>query len=334
MDFVQMIFQGLSGRTADKASGGGACNDLTRAVERVVDEVSANLRSIPRYARVLTGPVSLTFQYIDEVVEKTPGAFPCRRSAFVEDPRINAFFASAQHLQEVFSQSEEVRQVFEKKPDAAECWGLLCMRKEERTKLGMAAVDGAIRRDVMQTAVNFTDHQIVSPGTTESEARCALKCCIFNSLLADIRSKVTSARTRSGELGTRLRALQGRLRRLENGGNAGSTRSELREEIAAVERELATVEPRLETNDDLLQFLADTLSDPGKFIRMQTRSLRLNRMGTRIEGDSSEPGYDLDVSEISVASREPRVSAMVRFPRAELLPREDFLKKANLFLSM
>jgi len=283
---------------------------------------------------VLTGPVSLTFQYIDEMVEKTPVAFPCRRSAFVEDPRINAFFASAQHLQEVFSQSEEVRQVFEREPDADECWGLLCMRKEERTKLGMAAVDGAIRRDVLQTAVNFTDHQVVSPGTTESEARCALKCCIFKSLLADIRNKVTSARSRSGELETRLSALQGRLRRLDNGRKTGATRSKLCEEIAAVERELATVEPRLETNDDLLQYLTDELSNPGKFVRMQTRSLRLNRMGTRIEVGSSEPGYDLDVSEISVASREPRVSAMVRFPRAELLPKEDFLKKANLFLSM
>lgn len=336
MDLFHLIFQNLgeSRAPAGETPGGAGCDDLPQAVERVVDEISVQLRSIPRYARVLTGPVSTSFQYIDKVVENTPGAIPCRRSTFVDDPRVNAFFTSPQHLQEVFSQCEEVRQVFQKEPEARECWALLCMRKEERRKIGMAAVDGTIRKDVLQTAVNFTDHQVISPAANEPEARCALKCCIFKSLLAYIRGKVSSARTRSEELGSRLRSLQGRLRRLKEGRNTGGTLSGLQEEIDQVQSELAMVEPRLETTEDLLQYLVDMLSNPGAFIQTEILSMRLNRMGTRIEADSAEPGYELALSEIRVASRDPRISAMVRFPRDELLPRDDFVKQANLFLSM
>jgi len=334
--WFSFIFQnlGASRAPAGDTPGGAACDDLPQAVERVVDEISVQLRSIPRYASALIVPVSTTFEYIDKVVENTPAAIPCCRSTFIDDPRVNAFFTSPQHLQEVFSHSEEVRQLFQREPEARECWALLCMRKEERRKIGMAVVEGTIRKDVLQTAVNFTDHQVISPAANEQEARCALKCCIFKSLLAHIRGKVTSARTRSDELGSRLRSLQGRLRRLKEGRNTGGTLLGLQEEIDQVEGRLAMVEPRLETTEDLLQYLVDTFSNPGEFIQTETRSMRLNRLGTRIEADSTEPGYELDVSEIKVASREPRISAMVRFPRDELLPQDDFVKQANLFLSM
>ncbi len=62
--------------------------------------------------------------------------------------------------------------------------------------------------------------------------------------------------------------------------------------------------------------------------------LRLTRLGIMLEAGSSEPGYELGVSEIRIASHRPRIGALVRFPREELLPKPDFVRQADIFLAL
>ncbi len=180
-EFLQSAYSRLVTGAVDGAEPGGdwgACGaTLSQAVEHVVDETYPRLRIIPSYGQRLSGPVSKAFHHVDTLVEQIPEAIPCHRSAFVSDTRVNAFFSGPQQLLEVFSQSRDVRELFDTMPDAHECWALLCMRKEERQRFGLALEGDEVRKDVMQTGVSFTDHQLVSPGCTEADARKALKCC-------------------------------------------------------------------------------------------------------------------------------------------------------------
>jgi hypothetical protein len=48
----------------------------------------------------------------------------------------------------------------------------------------------------------------------------------------------------------------------------------------------------------------------------------------------ADSGNQVPLFEIRVASHTPRVGALVRFPRAELLPRQDFVRGADLFLAL
>ena len=57
----------------------------------------------------------------DELVERMPGSFLCSRSTFSADPRVKAFFVNPRHLQEVFSQNRDVRELFDTNPMAEEC---------------------------------------------------------------------------------------------------------------------------------------------------------------------------------------------------------------------
>jgi hypothetical protein len=338
MDFFQEIFSRFGGRfgtlPGEEISDGPCSGALTQAVEHVVDEISGRLRGVAKYARVLRKPVAASFGYIDEIVESIPGAFLCSRASFVKDPRVNAFFVSPQHLQEIFSRSEDVRQLFDAEPTAEECWALLCMRKEERHKLGMALVGDWVQKDVLQTAVSFTDHQIISPGGNETDAKRALKCCIFKGLLAHVRQRITAAKRQGDNLENRHRMLQRRLHHLDQRPEAEKLRTALLMHIEAVEREFGAQDLRLATIEDQLNLVADTLANPANFLTTTTCSLRLSRMGIKIGEGCAEPGYDLNLFEIRVASQEPRISALVRFPRDELLAQEEFLKKAELFLAM
>ncbi|MEA3277518.1 MAG: hypothetical protein U9Q81_19990 [Pseudomonadota bacterium] len=329
-------FSDRSGASSEEANTGARCvGVLSQAVEHVVDETYSRLRTVPGYARRLKGPVASAMHHIDEMVETFPDAVLCCRSAFGEDPRINAFFVNPLHLQEVFSQSEEVRELFNANPAAKECWALLCMHKEERRQLGMALNGDAVQKDVIQTAVSFADHQVVSPGVTAEEARCALKCCVFNGLLTYIRRRASSAKTTVTELETRLKVLRGRLkeahrRRLD----AEEQRTKLQTRIEQVEQDLKAVDLRLVTLEDHLNFVAETLAAPDQYLSGSLKPIRLSRMGIKMEDASTDSGYELTLSEIRIATHEPRVGSLVRFPREELLPQQDFAKKADLFLAL
>jgi hypothetical protein len=334
---LQDIFERLSGVFAglapEQQTAGRCAGNLDEMVEHVVDGVSSRLRAVPGYARSLRGPLASTFRYIDRMVEAIPGPLPCCRSAFSDDPRINAFFVSPQHIQEVFSQSREVRDLFEANPLAGECWALMCARQQERAQIGMAMVDGQVRKDVLQTVVSFTDHQLHSPGTDEATARCALKCCMFNGLLAHIRRRANDALSRAADLDHRIALSYRRLRDLGQDPAHEPARGELRAELGRLQDQLKEDGLRLPTLNDHLRFVADSLSHPESFLRTETRSMRLSRMAVKLDLGSDESGYELTLPEIHIASHVPRISTLVRFPREELLPEKDFLKEAELFLS-
>jgi len=311
--------------------GSGCTKNIDQIAESVIDQVSNRLRAIPGSVRRLRGPIAHTMQYIDGLVEVVPGVVHCERSTFAADPRVNAFFVDHNHLQEVFSQSKEVRMLFDERPDLEECFGLLCMHGEERTGLGMELMDDLVRKDVMQTTLNFTDHQIFSPGGSEADARCALKCCMFKSLIDFAQKQSIQIETEAYELENRHRSLQARLKRLDVHPSGGAERADLERQLQAVEERLQGQGPRLVSLEDRLRYLIDLFSHPEQVLRGRQRSIFLDRMSVkhdRLDNGTSE----LPLSEIQLGSQRARVASLVRFRRDELLPQRDFLTEASAFL--
>jgi hypothetical protein len=306
---------------------------LTEAVEHVVDQTHGRLRLLPGYSRRLREPIAATFRYIDDLVERVPGAMLCCRSTFSDDPRVSAFFVDPPHLQEVFSQNRLVRDLLENNPHTDECWALLCMKKEERQHLGVSLVGDSVHREVMQTAVSFTDHQVLAPGGSEAEARVALKCCIFNGLLAYVKNRASESKTRAMTLESRRKSLRTRLSQAGTEGD-GASRAELERKIALVEREIAQGVPRLTSLEDYLEFVADVLGNPQQYLNGCSSSIRLSRLGIKLEGGRTDAGNEIPLFLFRLASHTPRVGSLVRFPRAELLPPQDFVRRADLFLTL
>lgn len=327
-------FRGTFGSWDDELDANPSCTaSLDQAVELVVDETNRRIRAIPGYARRLRRPVATAFHYIDRMVEQVPGVLACGRASFGEDPHLNAFFVNHGHLQEVFSQSREVRDLFDSDPTLDECFALLCMKREEHRRLGVELVGDQLRKDVMQATVSFSGHQLVSPGVDESAARCALKCCIFKSLLSSMRNKTVNAKKRTVELENRRRALRGRLSRAGGRASGDVAAQDLEAQIDAVERELRDLEPRLVSLEDHLHFVVETLGHPESYLSADSSELFVDRMGVKRDGAASGSAFKLSLAEIKISQQQPRVAALVRFPREELLPNRDFLQQASLFLS-
>ena len=56
-------------------------------------------------------------------------------------------------------------------------------------------------------------------------------------------------------------------------------------------------------------------------------------MGIQREISTDNSAYMLSLAEIQIAHQEPRVAALVCFPRKELLPKREFLHEATMFLA-
>jgi len=208
---------------------------------------------------------------------------------------------------------------------------LLCVHKEEKQTLGTALVGDTLRREVLQTAVNFVGHRVYAPGIDEADARQALKCCIFNALLAHIKQSGNNAKRRVLDLENRLRMLRSELPESRWSEDTDTRDTPIAMQIREIESSLAQTDLRFLTLEDYLHFACNILNNPGRFISSSVVHLRLDQMSIKVD-DPEAPGKDLFVSEILITSQEPRIAALVRFPRSELLPQSEITAKSVLFL--
>mgnify|MGYP001815618162 FL=1 len=237
-------------------------------------------------------------------------------------------------MQEVFSQSKDVRELFDAAPQAEECCALVCMRMEERQKFGVAQSGDRVHREVMQTSVSFTDHEVYTPGVSETDARRALKCCIFGGILKYTRGKLIEAKSSDIERRKRLAMLRSRLRKVDRQAMLEKQQIDLQMQIEDLEDAIKQAARRPATLEDRLALVADTLRNANQFVSASFPHLHLSHMGIKVEQDSNVPAHELDIAEIRIATRGPRVAALVRFPRCELLPKTEFLLHADsLFLN-
>jgi hypothetical protein len=236
----------------------------------------------------------------------------------------------------VFSASSELREFFAR-PENADidiACGLLCMVEEEKSVLGMELAQGAIRRDVRQTSVNFSDHKVLTPGATEADARLGLKNCIFNALVSHALQHIADLKAQRRELQDQRRILYARLRARQayNGGldTLLATASAGEAGTGVIEEQLAEAEARLQqaptTHDaprDYLRQVKAILEQPQEFVRLRRVSFQLTRMGIKVDENSDQPAHSIELAEIEVTNVLKRVVVIVCYPRDAMLPDPD-----------
>lgn len=305
-------------------------------VESVVDGIEPRMRLVRGYRKKLQPALATARAYIDTLVERIPGPLDVTPRAFVSDPHVNAFFATPQELRRVFSHSPELRAFFEQPANAEidTACALLCMVEQEKTVLGMELAHGVIRRDVTQTAVNFSDHKVLSPAASEADTRQGLKNCIFDALVSHALQHIADVKAHKRELQDQRRILYGRLRTRQaqsNGlGLLLSTAPADAAETDNIEKKLAAAEQRLRhlpaIQDAPRHYLNEVkaiMAQPQAFIQLNQASFQLSKMGIKVKTGSRQPAHTVELAEIAISNVLKRVVVIVRYPRAEMLPQHD-----------
>ncbi|MGB5538057.1 MAG: hypothetical protein WBN08_19410 [Thiogranum sp.] len=323
-------------RMREKESRQSRRTEILNTVERVVEGTDSRIRLVNSYEKRLQEAVSRSLEYTDDLIDQIPEAIEVSAKSFVSDAHVNAFFVNVSDLQTVFSHSSEVRQFMEdfSNVDTPQCCALLCMRKSEKTVMGVELAGELLKRDVRQTAVSFSDHRIYSPTPSEAETRQGLKQCLFGGLVTNALEHIVQLRLASLRLKKERQILQARLRRYQQNKGAAEQNAqsatevvneieEIRQKLSMVEEQLKTTHPV--TPQESLEQVNAVFSRPDKFVRFNECSLRLNKMGIKIDADSPQACNEIRLAEVEIGDELPRVVTLAIFPRDELLPRKEFL---------
>jgi len=318
----------------EKALRNSQVAEVLNTVESVVDGTDRKIRLVPGYKKKLRNVIQSSLEFSDDLVNQIPEAIEVSPSHFTSDPYVNAFFANVTDLQSIVRHSSEVQDYLaDIHDDNTPCCALLCMRRTEKTVLGIELSDNILKKDVQQIAVSFSDHRIYSPAPNEHETREGLKSCLFQGLVTQALERIVQLRHASHHLQSRHQMLHARLRHYQQMTSAVNddirTDASTAHDIEVTSQELKRTEEKmmnapLLTPQVALEQVTDVFSKPGDFIRIRKSALRLSKMGIRISDDSPQPANKLNLTEAIIGDDLPRVVTLALFPRKELLCRTVF----------
>ena len=319
---------------------------MLRGIERVVDGTDPRLRAVSHYRRKLWDPVERTIDFVVTFVNALPPAITADRQGYMTDPRLRALFASPDSLREILSFSDGARNYLKQARDSlpAELYAGLGAVRVEKNVLGIDLDGEILRRDVPQTVVNFCDHRLVFLTDNEQDTRRELMRRTADYLIETALQRLTASRVQKTQLEQQQRKLLQQkanlLKKAQVGFEslAGPAAPEpvdpatLEQQLQDLETELGQLRADSATLDKHLAKVAATLSEPEKYLRLESVSLTLDHVNTKVPPDSPRVANSMTFQEI-VMGKDRRVAALfVRFPSSELLPQPDFFKEANRLL--
>ena len=86
------------------------------------------------------------------------------------------------------------------------------------------------------------------------------------------------------------------------------------------------------TLDKHLAKVAATLSEPEKYLWLESISLNLDHMNTKVSADSPRVANVMTFQEVVMGKDRRVIALLVRFPSDQLLPQPDFFEEANRLL--
>jgi hypothetical protein len=318
---------------------------IAEAVEAVVDTVEPRVRHRSGYAAKLEPCVRKAIAHLRAIAREPLEPVLMARAAWHDDPRLNAFFATADDVPACLGRSRELRAFFEDpaNADAQEAYALLGMKKEERTVFAPQFEGDTLKGDVAQVTVSFSGHRVVAPTSTQAASRLEVGRRIIQrfgqvalSRIIALDNKATELQQHKAYLGARLRLLN-----LARDGMEGivTDPATIGEQIKTVERELKeAVDDYIETKaslatlDGYIQQIDDVFSHPEQHLTLTHTPLRLTRMGLKADAATTGPLNELTLTELTVGENLQAAIAAVRCPRSEMPPKEDLVAKAERYL--
>ena len=335
--FLQEVFGGIAAfaqqHLAEHRLNQERLASMREAIEQVVDASEPRIRLVGNYAEKLLEAVEAALRHSEDILRRLPPALTLSGRAWMADPRVHAFFATADDLRSTLSLDPCI-QAFFKDGNPSECFALMLMIKRETATFGMALQGDMLVREVPQTVVSFSHHRLFFPTASETGLRRELRRRTLIFLATRALERINELRTRRSDLEEQRRQLQAQLRALRghtqglhpmlSSADAEATRqAALDQRLAQTEQDLVAVRKQLGTLDDYLEQVRQVLSQPETYLQIQPLSLRLNRLGVKLDANSPEPGETIGLFELSSLETQ-RIGVLVRFARPDPWPESAF----------
>jgi len=325
-------------------------NPDTAQIDEMVERIMVlhpHLRLARRYRAHLAPAVAASLKYLGDLVESLPASHEASAAAWATDPYIRTFFVNANEVVQAISRSADLRAHFEHNPNVQEAHAVLGMEMTERHILGVGLEGETLRRDVPQTTLSFSDHQVRMCGNTEAELKMEIVRRLLDQLALEGLEQIAAGKSRRDVLERERALLKTRLQLLERQGAGirgmvGSTAAaksddlaQLQTEMGENEQNLASLGIQTDALDRELETVRDVLVQPAQHIYLSSRRVTLDRSNVVLDANSAQAGPELEFHFARIPTTPPRTRAFapVRFARADLLPAKSMLDEAARLLA-
>jgi hypothetical protein len=318
---------------------------VAAATERAVDGTDSRLRLLPGYKKKLRPAILQAIDHVVALTDDLGSPLELGAGAYGTDPEITAYFASADHLQDVLALDPQL--VAWRKSSGAvadRMVALLLMEQRERKVFGHALEGDRVLSDVAQTTVSFTEHRLVDPAPNLDEALKLLRRRAFDHLLMLALARMGEAQAERGALEQERALLKRKLAALHgkqidfNLEAKPQENAEAHADIADVQAQLEDIESQLNTlgaGSQLLSahldILAHVLVEGPQQLWKERETLIVDRMGIKqVQATALAPAIELRVLRNAAGRR--AVARLVTAARSTLPPLRNPLREAERLL--
>ena len=318
---------------------------IEAATNRVIEGTDKRLQGLGSYRRQLQEPVERAIVHVINLIGALPEPVEISRRTFSSDPRLRAFFASFNHMQEKVGAAKTVEAYLKQVPigDNSRIYGLLSMQWAEKSRLGTVLQDDRIQREVKQVSVNFLNHNFLGPSVSHEEAVLNVKKRAFDFMIEITLERIVAVRSRYAELEQQQLLLKRKLKAMRAGNwgleemlrpemSGAKDFNSLEAEIGSVEGELEKMGTSHEVLDRNLQIIKDTLGCPEELLAMRTIRLNLDSMNIKADTSASAKVHDLELTEVYSGIGATRILLPGWFPVNELPAGRESIASAMRYL--
>lgn len=317
-------------------------DDIEKAIKLVVAGTDKRIALISGYEKKLRRPVIKSLLYIEQQLEHVPGPFGASRKAFGSTPQINALFATADDMREIFSRSDKLQTFFNNQPGAETVFFSLGMVKREKQTFGAEMHGDMLHKDVAQTTVSFSGHWIGVCGDSEAAVKAQMRWRAFNTLVTTALERITKLKTTTADLESQRILLKTKLDNLKRQNTGlesladdswmgGEAWQKLQNEMVQTESELEKQRAGLSTLDDYLGQVKTVLANPWRYLKGRPKKIYVNRLGIKDESEDNEE-HAVVTAQVEVSTRAPFELVLLTYPRTEMRPASDYRDEMNSFL--
>ncbi len=319
---------------------------VPQALEKALTLTNPKLKLLDGHQEKLLPAVETSIAYVRGLVGTLPPTLRISVAAWAFDPVLRAFFAAPEDIPRVLGRSNNLRTFFAKYPSDEEACFILSMSFARQQVLGLVQQGEAIQREVAQTVISFSGHQIRICGKTEQEVSRRVGEKIFEYLIAQALGKMGEERSGRQELIEESRLIRTRLYLLQRQGpSLGSVftappenteaQSTLEAKLLANEAQLDALKSTQGTLSDELDILCDVLMHPERSIGAEREELWLSTMNVLLsKSDDEDVASEVNFSLAQLLGQPASQNAFVlaRYARSELPDAKINFSQAELLL--
>jgi len=321
-DFLSK-FRDRSGQSS--ANGIRPRDELWKAVDLVAKLSHPNIHYVSNYRKKLMPAVAHTLKYADELIIQIPAPVSIEADSWNTNPFVRSLFLDNKEFKNFFSEHKALKEFFQK-TNASRCCALLVMNRKDKKIFGVEMDGEFLKRDVLQTTVDFSDHHIVAPTISEAETRKELSLRVLTLLathsLEDILSLIELKKDMETEkhiLEIKLNMRDGRdcSRKSflpDESDNTGKT-SDAHEMLGELDRKIAEARLKLNEPEDYLNRVTELLYHPEQFLRSESVRMFVNDMNIITKNEHQGKADEIRFTEFSTDTGLRKAAVLVDYNR-------------------